>query len=152
MNIHFRLQWHKAGQPPRKAFKLAAAWELAAEYEKRIRHFCGMEILGALRPQDAERRSQAVWFCDRGTGAKILSSEDVAAELERAAGGSIQDLQIVIGGADGFSSKDYEMWKPALRWSFGPMTLPHELAAVVALEQIYRGWSILKNLPYHQGH
>lgn len=152
MNISLRLQWHKAGQPARKAFKHAAAYELAAEYEKRIRHFCAVEILGALRPQDKNRKSQTVWFCDRGRGSKVLSSEDVSGELARTADGGIQELQIVIGGADGFTAEDYEMWQPALRWSFGPMTLPHELAAVVALEQVYRGWSILKNLPYHQGH
>jgi len=42
--------------------------------------------------------------------------------------------------------------QPHLIWSFGAMTLPHELASVVAAEQIYRAISILKNHPYHSGH
>jgi len=64
----------------------------------------------------------------------------------------IQELQIVIGGPDGFPPKELEEMKPRLRWSFGPMTLPHELAAVVAVEQLYRAMTILHHQPYHSGH
>lgn len=152
MKIFLHLNWHKKGQNARKAFKLSAAYELVAEYESRIRHFAEIEILGAIKPQDLSRKNHVVWFCDRGAGAKILSSEDIAAQLERVADSGVQELRIVIGGADGFSKNDFDDLKPRLRWSFGSMTLPHELAAVIAMEQIYRGWSILKNLPYHQGH
>jgi len=58
----------------------------------------------------------------------------------------------VIGGPDGFSSKEIQEWQPELRWSFGPLTLPHALAAVVASEQIYRVLTILRHLPYHVRH
>lgn len=61
-------------------------------------------------------------------------------------------MRIVIGGADGFREEELAKRNVDLRWSFGPMTLPHELAAVVAAEQLYRAWAQIKKLPYHDGH
>ncbi|MBI4115053.1 MAG: 23S rRNA (pseudouridine(1915)-N(3))-methyltransferase RlmH [Candidatus Omnitrophica bacterium] len=37
-------------------------------------------------------------------------------------------------------------------WSFGPLTLPHEIAAVVASEQIYRAWTLIRKFSYHSEH
>jgi 23S rRNA (pseudouridine1915-N3)-methyltransferase len=55
-----------------------------------------------------------------------------------------------VGPADGWSD---EMRKGAgTVLSFGKITLPHELARVVLLEQLYRGFTILKGHPYHGGH
>jgi 23S rRNA (pseudouridine1915-N3)-methyltransferase len=59
-------------------------------------------------------------------------------------------LLFAIGGADGFS--DEARRKAGFLWSLGNLTLPHELARVVVLEQLYRAFTILKNHPYHVGH
>jgi 23S rRNA (pseudouridine1915-N3)-methyltransferase len=56
-----------------------------------------------------------------------------------------RDLWFVIGGAFG----GVELDRVDHRLSFGPMTLPHQLARVVLLEQVYRAHKILANEPYH---
>jgi 23S rRNA (pseudouridine1915-N3)-methyltransferase len=53
-------------------------------------------------------------------------------------------LVFVVGGAYGLS-----LPRANETISFGPMTLPHQLARVVLLEQLYRGLSILAGSPYH---
>jgi 23S rRNA (pseudouridine1915-N3)-methyltransferase len=55
-----------------------------------------------------------------------------------------RDLCFVIGGPRGLDLESCDM-----RLSFGPMTLPHQLARVVLLEQIYRAHKILAREPYH---
>ena len=91
-------------------------------------------------------------MCERAGNAQALSSVQLAERLSALQDSGARELWIAIGGADGFSENALEILKPDLKWSFGPMTLPHELAAVVAGEQIYRAWTILRKLPYHSGH
>ena len=55
-----------------------------------------------------------------------------------------RDLCVVVGGPFGIT-----LDVPARRLSFGAMTLPHQLARVVLLEQLYRGHKIIANEPYH---
>lgn len=75
------------------------------------------------------------------------SSEQLASWLTELADRGVRDLRLVVGGPYGFA--------PAVRaradrlLSLSAMTLPHELARVVLLEQLYRAWSIVRGLPYH---
>lgn len=75
------------------------------------------------------------------------TSEDLARRLAQWRNAS-RPLVVLIGGSDGLD--------PALRdecherWSLGPLTLPHELARVVACEQLYRGFTILRGERYHK--
>jgi len=57
-----------------------------------------------------------------------------------------RDLCFVVGGAFGL-----ELDAADHRLSLGPMTLPHQLARVVLLEQLYRAHKILAREPYHHG-
>ncbi len=57
-------------------------------------------------------------------------------------------LVFVLGGAAGFSDAVRKRGSESL--SLGPMTLPHRLARVVLVEQIYRALSILRGEPYHK--
>jgi 23S rRNA (pseudouridine1915-N3)-methyltransferase len=80
---------------------------------------------------------------------KQHSSEELAAMLEQEQVNAVP-LLFGIGGSDGFN--DAARREAGLVLSLGKMTLPHELARVVLLEQIYRAFTILKNHPYHLGH
>jgi 23S rRNA (pseudouridine1915-N3)-methyltransferase len=59
-------------------------------------------------------------------------------------------LIFAIGGADGFNEQTRSAAQHVI--SLGRMTLAHELARVVLLEQVYRAFTILKGHPYHSGH
>jgi len=82
----------------------------------------------------------------------MVSSEELARKIDLGLQSGTKELKILIGGPDGLSNPVMQGVIPDFRWSFGPMTLPHELAAVVAAEQIYRAFTIIKKLPYHLGH
>jgi 23S rRNA (pseudouridine1915-N3)-methyltransferase len=81
---------------------------------------------------------------------KQLSSEEFAGYIDNHQNRSPQPLLFGVGGADGFSEHARKSAQFVL--SLGKMTLAHELARVVLLEQLYRALSILKGHPYHRGH
>jgi len=120
---------------------------MVREYTERIGHFLPCEI-GAY----PSKNKSCVWVCERGKKSRTAASEDLARELQKCMNSGAQALEIVIGGPDGFTDQALDGMRPSFRWSFGPMTLPHELAAVVASEQIYRALTILHHQPYHSGH
>jgi 23S rRNA (pseudouridine1915-N3)-methyltransferase len=57
-------------------------------------------------------------------------------------------IAVLVGGSYGLDDELLE--RAQARWSLGPLTLPHELARVIALEQLYRAWTILRGEPYHK--
>lgn len=59
-------------------------------------------------------------------------------------------LVLLIGGADGFGPQ--VLARAPTRWSLSALTFPHMLARVMVLEQLYRAFSLLHNLPYHREH
>ncbi len=150
MKINFHLSWLKSGSQISKAFKMPAAFSLFSEYIQRIERFTPCKVGGPIGA-DIKKPGSKIWVCHR-PGGKTISSEEIASALSLLQNSSIRELHLAIGGPDGFSKEELEELKPDLKWSFGPMTLPHELAAVVASEQIYRAWTILRNMPYHFGH
>ncbi len=144
--------------------KEAAIQSLTDEYLKRISRYAQIEGL-ALR-DEAEllqmfgRRAPSKASKTAGAGKSTLalldsrgkqySSEEFARFL-----GDYQDhnslpLVFAVGPADGFSEATRSAAQHTI--SLGSMTLAHELARVVLLEQVYRAFTILKNYPYHSGH
>ena len=58
-------------------------------------------------------------------------------------------MALAIGGSHGLG--DDLIARASIRWSLGPLTLPHELARVLVLEQLYRAFTILGGKKYHKG-
>ena len=139
--------------------KEPAISSLTEEYLKRISRYAQvegvavrdeaalLEMSGRTPGARAGAKSTLVLMDSRG---KELSSEEFARFL-----GDYQDrnplpLVLAIGGPDGFSAGAKAAAQQSI--SLGKMTLVHELARVVLLEQVYRAFTILKGHPYHSGH
>ncbi|HEU5304521.1 MAG TPA: 23S rRNA (pseudouridine(1915)-N(3))-methyltransferase RlmH [Gemmatimonadales bacterium] len=90
-------------------------------------------------------RSTLVALSRDGSG---WSSADLARQLERWLLVS-QPLALAIGGSHGLDAS--LLARASSRWSLGPLTLPHELARVLVVEQLYRAFTILRGEPYHKG-
>jgi 23S rRNA (pseudouridine1915-N3)-methyltransferase len=81
-------------------------------------------------------------------GGSPWSSRDLARRVERWRE-SGKPVALVIGGSWGLGPTVLDLADVA--WSLGPLTLPHELARVVVLEQLYRAFTMLEGHPYHKG-
>ena len=91
-----------------------------------------------------ERGSRRVMLDERGTR---LTSVQLA-ERTGAWQHDGRDVVLVIGGADGIDPKFKQTADEMIRLS--DMTLPHALARVLLIEQLYRAWSLQHNHPYHR--
>lgn len=81
-------------------------------------------------------------------GGTARTSEGLAAWLDARALGGQSRIAMVIGGAAGLHSD--VRTRADERLSLGPLTLPHQLARVVLLEQLYRAFRISRGEPYHR--
>ena len=78
---------------------------------------------------------------------ELISSHRLAGELQIWIDQQL-DVGILIGGADGLS--DSIKNRASKIWSLSKMTLPHALARVIFIEQLYRASTILNKHPYHR--
>lgn len=133
------------------------------EYLARLRRYVDAterEVKEAGRIKDVASRQQAeaerlaaavpdgatvIALAREGTG---WSSRDLATQMTRWQRDA-RPVAFLIGGSTGLASP--VIARAAARWSLGPLTLPHELARVVVLEQLYRACTILRGEPYHKG-
>ena len=134
----------------------SAPRELVADYLKRagryqtvvLREFASeQDLLASLA--EGRGRSAPVLFATDSRGWQA-SSEELAGALGNCIDDGTQRISFAVGPADG--------WSPAMLarakhvFAFGRITLPHELAAVILAEQIYRALTIRAGHPYHSGH
>lgn len=120
--------------------------------EAEVREASRAPTAEAQREEEAERLRgrlpQGSTVVALARGGSRWSSEEVAARLERWRT-EARTVALIIGGSRGLGSS--LLAAAAARWSLGPLTLPHELARVVVVEQLYRGMTILRGEPYHKG-
>jgi 23S rRNA (pseudouridine1915-N3)-methyltransferase len=113
-------------------------------YRKMLAGYCRVEEIEVREDQDIERRipdrSHVVLLDREGRELDSVAFAKWLDERRLAA----RDVCFVIGGPYGTSLEQVDE-----RLSFGAITLPHQLARVVLLEQLYRGHKILAREPYH---
>ena len=122
-----------------------------AEYRKRLRPFCTLAVveskdepalLAALPPN-----ARIYAFDERGAAITSLAfANDILGAEGQHGGGA--PVVFAIGGADGHSDVLRRRAKQLL--AFGQLTIAHRLVRLLVLEQIYRGFKILRGEPYHR--
>jgi 23S rRNA (pseudouridine1915-N3)-methyltransferase len=136
--------------------KSAPLQSLTAEYLKRMSRFADCDahelaseaaLLKLMKNISGRTQPVLVLLDSRGSQ---FTSEEIANFLGYHQSHDTQEMLFAVGPSDGWSDATRSAAKTIL--SFGKITLPHELARVVLLEQLYRGVTILKGHPYHGGH
>ena len=159
----FRITLLTVGKLKEK-FYLAAA----EEYQKRLKSYCEfslVELPETRLPDDpsaaqiaaglskeaeliVQKLPKGAWFCVLTPEGTELSSERMAQKLEEVKLSGRGAACFLIGSSFGIAP---EIKKQAdFRLSFGPMTFPHHLMRVMALEQLYRAQTILAGTKYHK--
>ncbi|MDZ4169768.1 MAG: 23S rRNA (pseudouridine(1915)-N(3))-methyltransferase RlmH [Coriobacteriia bacterium] len=100
----------------------------------------GVDVLKAIRPDD-----HVIALDVRG---RSLDSVAFSEEISRHGVEGRSSLAFVIGGSHGLAPSVLE--RADSRLSLGPLTLPHNLARVVLVEQLYRAFRIARGEPYHK--
>jgi 23S rRNA (pseudouridine1915-N3)-methyltransferase len=129
--------------PPRRLRQQADLTFIALAQKLLSRH-CRVDLIEVREDDHVPRRiPEGAFLSLLDPGGRAYSSEAFARWLEQRRQ-SGRDLCFVVGGAYGL-----ELERAEHRLSLGPMTLPHQLARVVLLEQLYRAHKILAGEPYH---
>lgn len=138
------------------------------EFEKRLRPYCKLTLDEVADEQAPEQLSEKELVqVKQKEGERILkklkpteyvialdlngvswSSEQLAKQMDKLAVSGKSRIAFVIGGSNGLSN---EVLKRAnMKLSFSKMTFPHQLMKLILMEQIYRGFKILRGEPYHK--
>lgn len=137
-----------------------------AFFQNKLKHYCTFEIVvlptlkqaSKLNHEEVKRlegeqllkafdpKSMVCLLDGRG---KKYDSPQFARQLDGWALAGKSQLDFVIGGAFGFSDAVYQ--RADAKISLSDMTFSHQLIRLIFLEQLYRGFTILRNEPYHHG-
>ncbi|MCF2874177.1 MULTISPECIES: 23S rRNA (pseudouridine(1915)-N(3))-methyltransferase RlmH [unclassified Tenacibaculum] len=138
--------------------------QLIDEYQKRLKHYVKFEleiipdiknVKNLSEAQQKEKEGQLVLGKLQNTDQLILlddkgkhfTSIEFSQFLQKKMNSGIKQIVLVIGGPYGFSEAVYQ--KAQGKISLSKMTFSHQMIRLFIVEQIYRGFTILKNEPYH---
>jgi 23S rRNA (pseudouridine1915-N3)-methyltransferase len=110
------------------------------EDARRVKELEGQQLLSAV-----DANSYLIALDPQG---RQLTTEEVSKKLDRWFS-EHRIVSLLIGGADGLSEACLAASRE--QWSLSKLTFPHALVRVIAAEQLYRAYSMLKNHPYHRG-
>lgn len=139
-----------------------------AEYSKRLSKYCKLKLIEVADEKAPENLSEKdMIIVKKKEGERILSkikentyvitleiegkqmtSESFAKKIDDLMIEGVSDITFVIGGSLGLS--DEVISRSDFKLSFSKMTFPHQLMKMVLLEQVYRGWRIIRGEPYHK--
>lgn len=137
------------------------------EFEKRLSAYCSLviaeipaqkiisdtpEIIEQYKKAEAEKIIANIkaesYVITLEIDGKQLSSEDLALKISELTNSGYGEIVFIIGGANGLHRDVSE--RADFKLSFSKMTFTHQIIRQLLLEQIYRGFKILKNEPYHR--
>ena len=138
--------------------------QLIEVYQKRLQHYIKFELEvlpdiknvknlsiqeqkekeGILLLKKLQNTDQLVLLDDKG---KHFTSIEFSQYLQKKMNSGIKQLVLAIGGPYGFSEAVYQ--KATGKISLSKMTFSHQMIRLFIVEQLYRGFTILKNEPYH---
>lgn len=134
---------------------------LVAEYLKRLTRFVRCEVVetretAGTDPASVAKESQRILDAVPAGSVVVLldvkgrewSSPELADEVRRWENDAVKEVAIVIGGPEGVSPEVSA--RAQKRWRLSRLTLTHEMARVVAVEQLYRAYTINRGLPYQK--
>ena len=132
--------------------------DACAEYVKRLRPYAPTRVV-ELADSSPEREADAILRALEKAGEHVRTvllaidgtprgSEELSQHLDDLALHGTSEAVFIIGGSDGVAPQVRAAADETL--SFGPITLPHNLARVVLLEQLYRAQKISRGEPYHK--
>ncbi len=138
--------------------------QLIDEYQKRLQHYIKFEFevipdikntKNLSENQQKEREGELILKKIAPTDQLILLDEkgyefrsiEFSRFLQKKMNSGIKQLVFVIGGPYGFSDAVYQ--KAQGKVSLSKMTFSHQMIRLFMIEQLYRGFTILKNEPYH---
>jgi len=115
-----------------------------AHYQKLLARHTRLELIELREEERVPKRvPEDAFVCLLDSAGEALDSVAFSEFLEQRRQ-SRRDLCFIVGGPHGL-----DLERANFKLSFGPATLPHQLARVVLLEQLYRGHKILAGEPYH---